>query len=221
MRDVDGSNIQSLPLIDSLRTLKLGKNLMEDESAIYLLTHLCSSHNKMEYLDLRRNSLTDKVIRPLCELLRVSKTIAFLDLEENIITDEGVTDLVEGLIGNHTLKHLKLAKNNFGTKGIKCLSSGYLTRKKSLSSLSLLVRCDEDVSHLCDGLKENESLVEFTFQSYKSHLTSLTFSNLARVLKEHKKLVKLNFLGQGFNEHAISVFNLQLQFLEKSVSFIY
>ena len=103
-----------------------------------------------------------------------------------------------------------------------------MKHKKLLTSLSLSVSCDEQVSYLCDGLKENESLEELTFHGDKSKrpfsifqkrikLSKRAFSNLTKVLKEHKKLMKLQFSTLYY---ADDIFNLQLLFLEKSIGFI-
>ena len=111
-------------MINSLHSLELLNCNMYDISAIFLLTHLCTSFNKMKCLDLKGNRLTDKVLHLICQFLRNSKTITFLSLEDNYITDKGVANLVEGLNNNHTLKHLKLALNSFGSKGIQYFHRG-------------------------------------------------------------------------------------------------
>ena len=224
-RDVEGSSLQSVPMINSLNKLKICYCDMTDESAISLLTYLCTSFNKMECLDLKGNGLTDEVVDQICQFLQNSKTLTFLGLERNRITDDGVAKLVEDLNDNHALKHLRLAENPFKSKGIQYLSSKYLKCKKLLTSLSLSVESDEDFSHLCDDLKENESLEELTFglkfsnliERLDIRLSDLTFSNLIEVLKKHKNLVKLQFSN---HYNADDIFKLQCQFLDKTIGFI-
>jgi len=58
-------------------------------------------------------------LKPICEMLKVNKSIEYLDLEDNLIED--LSPLINVVLNNKTLKKINLENNYWNYSDIKKL----------------------------------------------------------------------------------------------------
>lgn len=136
MKISDATNLSHLiKTSNSLTTLWLPSNLLDDDLLRMLMTGLVENHS-ITSLDLSHNKLTDHGARLLSKLLGPDSVITTLKLCDNQIHAEGGRYLSRGLKYNTSLLELDLRLNRLSDDGGRMLLEG-LASNTSLSCLNL------------------------------------------------------------------------------------
>ena len=93
-------------------------------------------YNRISYLDLSRNNISDAVATAIAQALHHNSTLKKLDLFRNNISDAGATALAQAIHHNSTLKELTLSSNNISDAGATALAQA-LHHNSTLKDLNL------------------------------------------------------------------------------------
>jgi hypothetical protein len=150
---------------ESLTSLTLSCNLIDDEKARTLVLGLMENHT-ITSLDLSHNKIADRGVRALCKLLSEDSVITTLNLCDNHVHSEGGKFIGRALQINQSLIQLNLRLNRLGEKGgcyvCEGMKSNHTLKMLNLSSNGLEV----EASRLfCGMAKINQTLREVDFSS--------------------------------------------------------
>lgn len=198
--------------------LQLVAQNITDKGTEYL-ARLLTRNDKLKYLDLRHNEISDVGATQLENALR-SHPYYSVDLDSNNIGDIGVQALANAL--NNNVQHLYLAKNQIGNKGAEALGD-MLSSDNKLEQLHLDNNeiGDEGATKLAYGLLHNSSLWEIDLNGNK--IGNKGANELATMLRSNNKLQTLglrsNKIGDEGAEELVAalqsntvLYSLQLQF---------
>lgn len=145
IQNVDFSNNKlssaSVPWIikglgNSIVSVKLNNNLIDDEGISALCEHLSSCPN-LSILDLSNNKINDNGCKAISQLLASdSVNIPSVQLSNNNISDEGAEALAELLATDKKINSLNLCCNSVGDSGATALAKA-LTENTTLNSVNL------------------------------------------------------------------------------------
>ena len=149
---------------ESLVSVSLAENFMQEEGGEFLSSKLCGSKGTQGslHLDLSANDLRVAGAKSLVPLVAGCPALGSLELHGNRIHDFGAVALAQALKSNSTLGHLGLAENLIGDDGAVALA-GMLSKNRSLRTLDLCggqgqVIRDKGAMALADALLCNDTL---------------------------------------------------------------
>lgn len=156
-------------------------------------------------LNLRYTDIAEKSIAPLCQVLRAVPTpvLTCLHLENTKMNSKNLHVLMCALKFNVGLKELYLGDNDMqDTDGTSIYQ--LIVSNTGIQLLDLRNNClgDNGMSHICDALKNNETLIKSSLTAlvlWNNQVTSASMTNLAEALKVNHKLETLNIGNNKLN----------------------
>ncbi|KAJ1488473.1 flagellar associated protein [Baffinella frigidus] len=141
---------QQLPRSETLTTLVLNENILDDEKVRRLVVGL-RDNMTITSLDLSHNKISDRGSRALCKCLGKDSVISTLSLCDNHIHSEGGKFLGRALQSNLALVDLNIRLNRLGEKGGCYIFEG-------LKSNGALSRINVSGNGLGDGSGQGEAV---------------------------------------------------------------
>lgn len=143
----------------TLSKLYMRSNIFHNSEASRLLGELVSHNKTLTYLDLSNNNLSEHLIRPISEGLKINKTLQSLILESNAIGGLGCYILCDGLKYNRGLKFINLRNNSLGFEGAKHIAD-MLQTNRSLSNMNLQANLldEHSITLIADKIGYNTEL---------------------------------------------------------------
>lgn len=141
MRPADAESLaRSIAITDSLTSLSLPSNGIDDSLLLLLMTGLLSNQT-LTHLDLSHNAITSAGVQLLAKLLRGPCVLASLSLADNRADERAGRFLGKALRGNVSLTELNLRLNSLGDAGgaalLEALAEGGAGGGCALTSLNL------------------------------------------------------------------------------------
>jgi Ran GTPase-activating protein (RanGAP) involved in mRNA processing and transport len=102
----------------SLKSLNISNNLIQDFGVKIIVKALISKTRNLEYVELRRNLISDYAMHFISNLLKYNLVLNFLEISENFIKSSGLKLLSEGLKQNLTLGIFVLRDNLISDLGL-------------------------------------------------------------------------------------------------------
>ena len=162
-----------------LRGNDLTHNCIPDLSLLFRPS-ICA----LKSLGLSNNSLKDKGVKELVDVLMGNNTIVKLGLSDNQITDEGVCYLAEHLLPSSIIAHLWLSNNLITDTGLGGLIS-HLIGKSSNKLVTLFLDhnliSDAGVRKFCLAVR-NTKLERVVVHRDEDQITQATHHELERIL---------------------------------------
>ena len=164
-----------------------------------IATELIASASVISKLDLSRNPIQDGEdgLSHLCQALTTNTSLVVLNLSKCklTITEENGQALSHMLKTNKTLKSLEISPLvNTNGRGVRYLSEG-ISSSSAISKLDLsfnpIQDCEDGLSHLCQALTTNPSLVELNLSHCRLH--KACGPALRHMLETNKTLMSLNW----------------------------
>lgn len=145
-----------------LKTLIVEDIALDDNRFVYLLTAIKAMRKSLVKFSVARNSITDKGMVPIAQVLGGNKILKHLDLSCNIITDKGATAFANALRDDCYLDYLSMAKNRIANNGathlaLACRYNGIL-REFDMSGNRVGTN---GIDAFCEAIRENVGLVDF------------------------------------------------------------
>ena len=161
-------------------------------STVLMISTLISSSSAINRLDLSNNPIQDGEdgLSHLCQALSTNISLLELNLYncELTITDENGQTLSHMLHKNFTLKVLIISKTSMNGVGVRYLSEG-ISSSSAISKLDLSrnpIQDGEDgLSHLCQALSTNISLLELNLSNCELTITDENGQTLSRMLHKN------------------------------------
>ncbi|KAF9962085.1 hypothetical protein BGZ72_010691 [Mortierella alpina] len=151
-----------------------------------------SCHCKLS-IEVTPQSVTEKEITALAEVLKTNTTLTTLDLQSNSVGDIGAQALSEALQTNSTLTTLALNNNNIGDNGAQALAYALKTNK-TLTTLSL----EGNFIRFNGGLALSKSLkINLTLTTLYLDWESITFIRVEELTVALKTKSTLTTLEMG------------------------
>ena len=180
----------------TLNKLTLSNNSINGRGVRYLSEGISSS-SAISKLYLSHNPIQDGEdgLSHLCQALTTNTSLVELNLSYCIltITEENGQALSHMLKTNKTLNILTLSNNSINGRGVRYLSEG-ISSSSAISKLDLsrnpIQYCEDGLSHLCQALTTNTSLVELNL--YDCSLHKACGPALRHMLETNKTLRALN-----------------------------
>eukprot|EP00164_Ancoracysta_twista_P018078 GFYU01031104.1.p1 GENE.GFYU01031104.1~~GFYU01031104.1.p1 ORF type:complete len:586 (-),score=154.00 GFYU01031104.1:142-1899(-) len=108
----------------SIEHLTLAQNMMDTECSIQVFRRLVS-YDKLRYLDLSDNILSDDVAESLGQLLEGARGLEELYLDRCGLGLRCTSTLGKSLINSNTLKRLHISGNNLSNKGVANIADAF------------------------------------------------------------------------------------------------
>ena len=168
-------------------------------STVLMISTLISSSSAINRLDLSNNPIHDgeEGLSELCQALTNNKYIVELNLSncKLAITEEVGQALSHMLTKNTALNVLTLSNSNMNGVGVRYLSEG-ISSTSAIKKLDLSgnpIQDGEDgLSHLCQALTTNRSLVELNLVNCQLRITMENGQTLSHMLRENFTLKSLH-----------------------------
>lgn len=146
-----------------LKTLIVEDIALDDNRFVYLLTAIKAMRKTLQKFSVARNSITDKGMVPIAQVLGGNKVLKHLDLSCNIITDKGASAFANALRDDCYLDTLSMAKNRIGTNGAThlALAVRYNGILRELDVSGNMIGTN-GVDAFCEAIRENVGLVKFS-----------------------------------------------------------
>ena len=185
--------------LKSLRVLPIAH--IDGHGLRYFSEYISSSLHALRKLDLSRNPIQDGEdgLSHLCQALATNTSLVELNLSncELTITKVNGQALSRMLKTNKTLNVFSLSHNSINGSGVRYLSKG-IGSSSAISKLDLSgnpIQDDEDgLSHLCQVLTTNTSLLELNLSNCRLTITEENGQALSHMLKTNKTLKSLRVL---------------------------
>ena len=185
---------------ESLNMFVLSRNSINGRGVRYLSVGISSS-SAIRKLDLSSNPIQvgEDGLSHLCQALTTNTSLVELNLSncKITITEENGQALSHMLKTNKTLNVFALSCNFINGRGVRYLSEG-ISSSSAISKLDLSgnpIQDGEDgLSHLCQALTTNTSLVELNLSHCKLTITEENGQALSHMLKTNKTLKSLRVL---------------------------
>ena len=188
----------------TLNKLTLSHNSINGRGIRYLSEGISSS-SAISKLDLSGNPIQDGEdgLSHLCQALTTNTYVEELNLShcKLTITKENGQVLSRMLKTNKTLNVFSLSRNSINGRGVRYLSEG-ISSCSAISKLDLSLNPIQDVedglSHLCQALTTNTSLVELNFAGFALSVYGRRHGEMAEAIKS------LQVSYQAFTGHVLN-----------------
>ena len=189
---------QMLKTNKTLKSLEISPLVNINGNGVRYLSEGISSCSAISKLDLSENQIQDGEdgLSHLCQALTTNSSVVELNLSncELTITEENGQALTQMLKTNKTLKSLQISPLvNINGNGVHYLSEG-ISSSSAISKLDLsenqIQDSEDGLSHLCQALTTNTSLVELNLSNCRLHDTC--GPALCHMLETNKTLTALN-----------------------------
>ena len=195
--------------------INLSLNYFHGNLTRLIATELIASASVISKLDLSDNPIQDGEdgLSHLCQALITNTTLVELNLSDCklTITEENGQALTHMLKTNKTLNMFALSCNSINGRGVRYLSEG-ISSSSAISKLDLSRNPIQDgLSHLCQALITNTTLVELNLFNCKLTITEENGQALTHMLKTNKTL---NIFGFSCN----SINGRVLRYLSEGIS---
>jgi len=197
---------RSLPLLQSLTSLNLSRNTIDDEKVRMVAQGLADNFT-VTTIDLSHNRIADRGVRALARILADKCVIDTLDLSDNQIHTGGGKALGKALRKNDTLQVLNLRLNRLGDEGGRLLFEGMLSNSTlqtlNVSSNALEVECARAIAAVG---RSNEELVLCDLDLSSNPLTE-EGGRLLRDLDANRTLTRMDLreTGIGVDNEAVLI----------------
>lgn len=180
-----------------LRDMHLGVNSARE------LVGIVGCNENVAHLDLCKNSLGDEGVGLLMKVIKHHRSLVHLNLANNSLSPEGMKRIFKSLLKNSSLISLDVGnpentqKNRINSKTIPKMVE-LLAQTQVLQFLNIrnTFLQDQGLKSLCEGLKQNQTLVMLDLS--KNDLTATSMRELNRALLDSplKQLIlKTNSIG--------------------------
>ena len=189
--------------LKSLRVLPIAH--IDGHGLRYFSDYISSSLHAIRKLDLSRNPIQDGEdgLSHLCQALATNTSLVELNLSncELTITKVNGQALSRMLKTNKSLNVFSLSHNSINGRGVRYISEG-ISSSSAISKLDLShnpIQDGEDgLSHLCQALTTNTSLVELNFVGFALSVSGRRQGEMAEAIKS------LRVSDQAFTDHVLN-----------------
>ena len=194
----------------TLNSLEISPLVNTNGRGVRYLSEGIRSSSAISKLDLSYNPIQDGEdgLSHLCQALTTNTSLVKLNLSgcKLTITEENGQVLSNMMKTNKTLNILTLSSNSINGHGIRYLSEG-ISSSSAISKLDLSANPIQDgedgLSHLCQALTTNTSLVELKLHECKLNITEENDLALSHMLKTNKTLNILTLSSNFINGRGI------------------
>ena len=188
----------------TLNMFVLSRNSINGRDVRYLSEGISSS-SAISKLDLSYNPIQDGEdgLSHLCQALTTDTSLVELNLSncKLTITEENGQALSHMLKTNKTLNMFVLSRNSINGRGVRCLSEG-ISSSSAISKLDLSYNPIQDgedgLSHLCQALTTNTSLMELNFAGFALSVSGRRQGEMVQAIKS------LQVSHRGFTGHVLN-----------------
>lgn len=142
--------------INKTKLVKLGLGFSQiGDAGMSLIFQALKDNDRIEYLDISRNDMTNNSVKDLAEMISKSKSLKYLNIERNDITEEGAVLIGEALQVNKSVEHLRLGKVIVGDKGMAALAKALVSEGSKITKIEM-IGCqvgDEGAKFLVEALE--------------------------------------------------------------------